>query len=129
MLDGPWNHWSSRTAHPKQLAIPFAHTNSYFFPHTSSTLDNKCVLSASFMHNLSQDVSSGVARGAAKGASAPPLLMESLAMLYRSTYLLKLVTYQLHIYKRMATTVLVQWRSQFNKQQRYISNNGIIRIT
>ena len=62
--DGSWefrNHWSSRTAHPKQLAIPFAHTNSYFysfFPHTSSTwntLDNKCVLSesySSFMHNL-----------------------------------------------------------------------------
>lgn len=62
--DGSWefrNHWSSRTAHPKQLAVQFAHTNSYFysfFPHTSSTwntLDSACVLSdsySSFMHNL-----------------------------------------------------------------------------
>ena len=62
--DGPLkfrNHWSSRTAHHKQLSIPFAHSNSYFysfFPHTSSiwnTLDSKCVSSNSyscFMHNL-----------------------------------------------------------------------------
>ena len=55
------NHWSSRSAHHKQLSVPFAHSNSYFysfFPHTSSiwnTLDSKCVSSNShscFMHNL-----------------------------------------------------------------------------
>ena len=59
-------------------------------------------------------ISSGVAGGGgAQGARALPLLMESLqieAKLYRSTYLLKLVTYQFHVYKRATTTVLVHIR-------------------
>ena len=57
-------------------------------------------LAAGAVNYRPQPEDSGVGRGGATGAPVPPLLMESLqiqAKLYRSTYLLKLVAYQLHI--------------------------------
>jgi hypothetical protein len=62
--DGSLNYHhgrSGRISHSQQLAIPFAHTNSYFysfFPHTFSSwnmLDESCISTSSytsFMHSL-----------------------------------------------------------------------------